>query len=79
VLGRCDAVVFTGGIGEHSARVRAATLHGLRGLGIELDPTRNDAHGPVISADGSTTAVLVVPADEELEIARQTAEVLASR
>lgn len=79
VLGRCDAIVFTGGIGEHSARVRAAALHGLSGLGIEVDPDRNDAHEQVISADGAGVALLVVPTDEELEIARQTAEVVQAR
>lgn len=73
VLGRCDAIVFTGGIGEHSAPVRAAALGGLVGLGIELDPARNDAHEQLVSTPASTIAVLVVPTDEELEIARQTA------
>lgn len=76
VLGRCDAVVFTGGIGEHSAEVRAEVLRGLDGLGIVVDPNRNDAHEAVISADRSRVAVLVVPTDEESEIARQTADVV---
>ena len=79
VLGRCDAIVFTGGIGEHSARVRAAVLRDLAGLGIEVDPDRNDAHAPVISADATSVMVLVVPTDEEREIARQTAEVVPAR
>lgn len=76
VLGRCDAIVFTGGIGEHSAPVRAAALRGLAGLGIEVDPDRNDTHEQVISTEGARVAVLVVPTDEEREIARQTAEVI---
>jgi acetate kinase len=76
VLGRCDAIVFTGGIGEHSAEVRAEVLKGLDGLGIVVDPSRNDAHHAVISTDRSRVAVLVVPADEESEIARQTADVV---
>ncbi|HSL60091.1 MAG TPA: acetate kinase [Acidimicrobiales bacterium] len=76
VLGRCDAIVFTGGIGENSAPVRAAALQGLGGLGIEVDPARNDGHEQVISVDGARIAVLVVPTDEESEIARQTAEVV---
>jgi acetate kinase len=76
VLGRCDAIVFTGGIGEHSSHVRAAAVGGLGALGIELDPKRNDADEQVISADGATIAVLVVPTDEEREIARQTDEVV---
>lgn len=79
VLGRCDAIVFTGGVGEHSAQVRAAALRGLGDLGIEVDPTRNDAHEQVVSVDGATIAVLVVPTDEEREIARQTAELVRAR
>lgn len=79
VLGRCDAIVFTGGIGERSAEVRAAALDGLGGLGIALDPERNAAHGSVISVADAGISVLVVPADEEGEIARQTAEVARSR
>jgi acetate kinase len=79
VLGRCDAIVFTGGIGEHSARVRAEALRNLDGFGIEVDPDRNDAHEQVISADDASVAVLVVPTDEEREIARQTAEVVRDR
>jgi acetate kinase len=79
VLGRCDAIVFTGGIGERSAHVRAASLRGLGGLGIEVDPERNNTHEQVISADSANIAVLVVPTDEELEIARQTAEVVEPR
>jgi acetate kinase len=77
VLGRCDAIVLTGGIGEHSPRVRAAALGGLNGLGIELDPERNDRSDTLVSSDASPTAVLVVPTDEEGEIARQTAEVVS--
>lgn len=76
VLGRCDAIVFTGGIGEHSAQVRAEVLRNLDALGIAVDANRNVAHEAVISAEGSGIAVLVVPADEESEIARQTAEVV---
>jgi acetate kinase len=79
VLGRCDAIVFTGGIGEHSAPVRAAALRNLDGLGIQIDPERNEAHEPVISADGASIPVLVVPTDEEREIAHQTAAVVRAR
>jgi acetate kinase len=73
-LGRVDAVVFTAGVGENSAPVRARTLAGLEVLGIELDPEANAASASgdrVVSRTGSRTAVLVVPTDEELEIARQ--------
>lgn len=74
-LGRVDAIVFTAGVGEHSATVRAESLDGLERLGIRLSPKLNevDALGiRCISPDDSEVAVLIVPADEELEIARQT-------
>ena len=74
VLGTVDAVVFTAGVGERSPEVRAAVLEGLSRLGIELDPARNQGPicGPtVVSTDGSDVAVLVVPTNEEYEIARQ--------
>ena len=75
VLGRLDAVVFTAGVGENSPEVRARSLSGLEELGIGVDPARNesaDRGGRFISSDGSRVAVLVVPTNEELEIARQT-------
>jgi len=71
VLGHVDAVVFTAGVGEHDAVVRARSLEGL--FGIAVDPERNQANAPVISRPGADTAVLVVPTDEELEIATQAA------
>ena len=73
--GRCDALVFTGGIGQHSPVVRAAVCDGLEGLGIVLDPERNERGDEVVvSADQSPIAVLVIATDEEREIARETAE-----
>lgn len=75
VLGRVDAVVFTAGVGENSAAVRAAALAGLDGLGIAVDPVRNAVRSSetrMISANSSRVAVAVVPTDEELEIARDT-------
>ena len=74
-LGRVDAIVFTAGVGENAPEVRSRTLSGLERLGIRLDAARNLAREPgvrCISADDSEVAVLVVPTDEELEIARQT-------
>jgi acetate kinase len=68
-----DAVVFTGGIGEHSARVRREVCAPMRWLGIELDEEANARHGQVISADGSRVTVMVVPTNEELVIARAAA------
>jgi acetate kinase len=82
VLGRTDAVVFTGGIGENDAVVRGRSLAGLERLGIALDPERNRARSSdarVVSADGSPVRVLVVPTDEELEMARQAVALLDPR
>lgn len=69
------AIVFTAGVGENSAVVRRKTLSGIDRLGIALDPARNDARERGIrriSTDSSPIAVLIVPTNEELEIARQT-------
>lgn len=77
-LGGVDVIAFTAGVGENSAIVRARALTGLENLGIEVDAERNDLPntGPrVISTDASRVTVLVVPTDEELEIARQTLQV----
>ena len=69
-MGGLDAVIFTGGIGQGSAEVRALALQGLECMGIKLDAQRNrDARGfdevCRISTDDSKVAVLVVPTDEE--------------
>src|SRR5215203_2187134 len=71
-LGGLDALVFTGGIGEHSATVRKRICEGLGFLGIRLDPDRNAAHAPVISSDDAPVTVRVVPTDEDLMVARHT-------
>jgi acetate kinase len=72
VLGRVDAIAFTAGVGENVAAVREDALFGLDGLGIAVDPERNrsESGARVISRDDSPTAVLVVPTNEELAIAR---------
>ena len=73
VLGRTDVVTFTAGIGEHAAAVRRDALSGLAGLGIEIDEQRNSQSGNDarrISTDSSRVAVLVIPTNEELAIAR---------
>ncbi len=78
-LGEVHAVVLTGGVGQHSPELRAAALSGLERLGIVLDPARNEAQSSdarAVSADGSDVAVLVVPTDEEWEIARQALAVV---
>ena len=75
VLGRADAIVFTAGVGENSSAVRARSCEGLAGLGIRVDPARNEARaqGRIldVTADGGEVAILVVPTNEELEIAEQ--------
>jgi len=75
-LGGADAIVFTGGVGENAPATRAAAVAGMEGLGIRLDDERNRAtagrEARTISDSRSRTAVLVVPTDEELEIARQS-------
>ena len=67
-----DALVFTGGIGEHAAPVRAAVCRGLSWLGVGLDSAANDRHGPRISRPDTRVAAWVLPANEELVIARHT-------
>ncbi|MDO9398893.1 MAG: acetate kinase [Herbiconiux sp.] len=79
-LGHLDAIVFTAGVGENNPVVRAGALAGLEELGIEIDPALNEASGSAASASGarristasSRVEVLVVPTNEELEIARQS-------
>jgi acetate kinase len=72
-LGGLDALVFTGGVGENAARVRALACEGLAGLGIALDPARNAAAaGPLAEIGSGSARVLVVQTDEELQIARET-------
>jgi acetate kinase len=76
ILGGIDVLVFTAGIGENSVALRAAVTEGLEGLGISIDRARNGARSKqarVISPDGSRVVVAVVPTNEELAIARQTA------
>lgn len=71
-LGRLDALVFTGGIGENSTTVRAMTVERLGFLGLELDPKANAAHGRAQNGRITTTTrpqALVVPTNEELMIA----------
>ncbi len=75
-LGGLDAVVFTAGIGEHAAPVRAAVCRQAAWLGLELDPEANAAGGPRISSPGSRVAAWVLPTDEELMIARHVVTVL---
>ncbi|MFV0475746.1 MAG: acetate/propionate family kinase, partial [Pikeienuella sp.] len=71
-LGGLDGFVFTAGIGEHAAPIRARIAERLRWLGAELDPAANEAGALRISTAASKVAMLVIPTDEELMIARHT-------
>ncbi|MFQ6047923.1 MAG: acetate/propionate family kinase, partial [Phycisphaerae bacterium] len=79
-LGTCDAVVFTAGIGEKSALMRAKILQDLAPLGIVLDPDRNACGAGEfrITADHSPIQAWVIPTNEELMIARDTARLVAA-
>ena len=75
--GRVDAVVFSAGIGENAARVRRAVCSNLQAFGNELDEHANEqagSHARCVLAEGSRVKALVVPTDEELCIAQDTAE-----
>ena len=80
VLGGADAVVFTGGIGENSARIREAVCANLDWFGIHLDRLRNEsAKGEMpIHAANSRVQLWIMPTNEELIVARQTKACLAS-
>ena len=76
-LGGLDALVFTGGIGEHAAPVREKVCRAAAWLGIEFDATANGRDDERISLPGSRVEVLVLPTNEEWMIARHTAELIA--
>ena len=75
-IGGLDALVFTGGIGEHAAPIRAEVCRQLGWLGIELDDAANTSRGQVISTAASRTKALVIPTNEEWMLARHTAELI---
>jgi acetate kinase len=76
VLGGVDALVFTAGIGENSAEIRQRICESSAWLGIELDAEANAARGPRITAPHSKVSAWVIPTNEEVMIARQTARLL---
>ena len=76
VLGGLDTLVFSGGIGENAALIRARVCEGLGFLGIELDESRNAEPARVISADASRVTVRVIRTDEELMIAGSVCRIL---
>jgi len=81
-LGGCDALVFTAGIGENNPDLRAAICTGLADLGLVIDPAKNaalrGAEGE-ISAVNSRGKIFVIPANEELVVARETLRCIAAR
>ncbi|MGA7327759.1 MAG: acetate/propionate family kinase [Rhodomicrobium sp.] len=78
VLGGLDALVFTAGIGENSARVRSAVCEKLGWLGVEFDQAANKKNGPRISSKDSNVSVWVIPTNEELMIATHTQALAAA-
>ncbi|HWG46066.1 MAG TPA: acetate/propionate family kinase [Gemmataceae bacterium] len=78
VLGGLDTLIFSGGIGENAAEVRARICAGLDFLGIHLDPDRNTANAPIISTDTSMAVVRVIRTDEEWMIAQSVGRLLAN-
>jgi len=79
VLGGVEAIVFTAGIGENSPEIRRRICDASAWLGVELDPSANDAGGPRISTPRSKVSAWVIPTNEELMIARHTASLLGLR
>jgi len=81
VLGDVDALVFTGGIGENAADIRARSCDGLSRMGIEVDEIKNNLKASYvreIQRNRCSVRILVIPTDEELEIAEQTVEKIKS-
>jgi acetate kinase len=79
-MGGCDALVFTGGIGENNTWLREGVCAGLDSLGLTFDTERNAIAPPEtdLSSSDSRTRVIVIPANEELVVARETARLVAS-
>lgn len=78
ILGGLDVLVFTGGIGEHAAPIRARVCQDAQWLGVRLDETANRTGGPKISTEESTVSVWVIPTDEDLMIARHTHDITSA-
>ena len=78
-LGGIDAIVFTGGIGENDAATRAEVAEGCAWLGLELDEEANRRGEMLVATAESRVAALVIPTNEELEIARRTWDIACAR
>jgi acetate kinase len=76
-LGGLDALVFTGGIGENAATIRARVCRDAAWLGLEFDEAANNAGGPLISRAESPVTAWAIPTNEELMIAQHTQRLLA--
>ncbi len=79
VLGGVDAIIFTGGIGENAWYARERIFTYLKHLGIRLDDQKNRHGETFISSRGSKASIMMIPANEELEIARQATQLLAKK
>lgn len=77
-LGGCDCLVFTAGVGENSSSMRARICQGLEYMGVKIDPEKNKLRGEevLISTEDSKVKVWVIPTNEELMIAQDTAELV---
>ena len=78
-LGGLDALVFTGGIGEHAPSIRARVCRAASWLGLDFDDAGNEQGGPRISRANSRVSAWVIPTNEELMIARHTQHLLKPR
>jgi acetate kinase len=80
-VGNLDVLIFTAGIGENASEIRMLCCEGLGKLGIKIDPERNNqkAEGIMeINSPGCEVKILVVPTNEELQIAQETKKVVKS-
>nr|WP_296153341.1 acetate kinase [uncultured Peptoniphilus sp.] len=77
-MDHCDGIIFTAGVGENSITTRERVVDGLKSLGVEIDKDKNDMRGKeaVVSTDASSIPVLVIPTNEELKIAMETAKLV---
>ena len=77
-MDHCDGIIFTAGVGENSITTRERVIKGLTSLGVKIDDDKNNMRGKeaVISTDDSSIPVLVIPTNEELKIAMETAKLV---